>query len=1468
MNNSQGALYFGAGIDRSQWNRDIESMRRDILGLNNTVRNETRQIDSSFKSLSLGIAGYFSVNALKGFAMELINIRGEFQKTEIAFSTMLGDGVKAKELMGEMVTLAAKTPFSLQDVSAGAKQLLAFQVPANEVVDTLTRMGNIAAGLSVPLSRINLVYGQVKAKDKLMGDDLRQFTEAGIPMVAELAKKFGKTTGEIQAMVSAGKIGFKDVKDVLFSMTNEGGMFFNLMEKQSKSLSGQIANLGDSWDQMLNKIGESNDGLISDSIEGLNYLVANYEEVGTVLETLIETYGAYRVALALTAAMQGKMATPALIQGFSNLIKLIRGATVAQAALNSTTLANPYILLATGIAAVVAVCYNYRQELGELIGVIDKATEKTIYQEAVDKKFNQTFSQGIVEKRSKIESLIAVINNENSKLDDRKRAYEKLIALDSAFRNTLDNQYRSTLRLGDAFDHVIKKMQAMAMAQAEIAVKAEYLQKKAQADFDVSLAQVKYDEGERQIKEWAKLLKEGKIDIKEYADRVEGIDWDKTRKDLIEAKKAQAEITKETNYANKAEENKLKTLKAQETVLLAQLNGGKVQGKPISDGLRAQLKKQLDIVQVQLGEYSKKIEETVSGSDSAKLGIIEKLQEELKAVNDAIDKELDIKNLPALRNKRDTIQKRLDELLGKKGKSDKQIAEILPIGSIKELQRRAQLIQDAIDVAVNGKVKLRRLDKYGNDKDNNGNPLLTGKIVSEKEAYKLQDEINELIKKLQRKSFDEQLAEEERQWNIRYKLAKEYGEEIAKAQFPDLKGDSYFDSIKKQYDDLSNKIELSKTDKKTIISKADLENALKLKDILDSLTGTKDRKTQFFENLDSELSKLKTFSEKKLLLDSSTLNLSGTQKSTGYLAELFNRQEDLKKSFQETFDAILEEQKSYEEKSLELTRQYNEIKDSEQYKNASPENQKKIDKGFKEKQGVLDMDFIQKSKEWEVAFSELEGMSRTSLQRILEKLLEFQQKSKGTLSIQDAAKLQEAIDNVRNAANKNPFQKLIGIFQQYREALKITKAAQLEYNKALQDYNKAVETYGKDSQQAKEALDNLNKAGAKAIDADKRQLDSKKRLVAGLQSAQDIFNSIGQGVLDIADAFGGLDDASKDAVEDIMAIGNAAFDLAKSIASGDVSGMIKAGIQLIGSIAKALNGDKKKERNIKRQAQALKELERAYNDLAYAAEKAFGAQKYSAQTDVIRNLEQQRIKLQQMISEESSKKKSDQGKIDEWKSQIQSINQSIDQIKVKIVEDVLQTSLTDAAAKIGDALVDAFGRGEDAVKSLETAANDMIKNLLKNQLNLVLQKKLEPILKQLFAATGIKEDGSGSFTGLTAQQIADFKAQVLAAGADMQQFLNAYSDIFSGLSGNASNLEGAIKGITSEEAGIIAGQMNAIRIMQAEALQTQKDSQLVLRNQLLQLTQIEINTRYLKLMYQIMDKVYGRDSSLRGSGII
>ncbi|WPC15172.1 tape measure protein [Riemerella anatipestifer] len=380
----------------TQWRKDLREIQADILGLNQKTQEQTRQMDTSFKNLSIGIAGYFSGQALMGFTRELINVRGEFQKTEIAFSTMLKSKEKANELMGQMVDLAAKTPFGLNDVTEGAKRLLAFQVPAEQVTETLTRMGNVAAGLGVPMGQLIHVYGQVKAQGKMMTNDLYQFMNAGIPILSELGKVLGKSEAEIKDMVSAGKIGFPEVQAVIKNMTDEGGLFFNLMEEQSKTLSGKVANLEDAFDQMLNKIGESSEGLLNSGIEGATYLMEHYEEVGSVILGLITTYGSYKAGLILIAQMERIYAMAKVQQSLAIMagetgITTARALQIvvtmqlqrAQAMLNATMLANPYVLAGAAIIGLIATLWS----LSDSTDAATRAQEKLNEEQKRKKKF-------------------------------------------------------------------------------------------------------------------------------------------------------------------------------------------------------------------------------------------------------------------------------------------------------------------------------------------------------------------------------------------------------------------------------------------------------------------------------------------------------------------------------------------------------------------------------------------------------------------------------------------------------------------------------------------------------------------------------------------------------------------------------------------------------------------------------------------------------------------------------------------------------------------------------------------------------------------------------------------------------------------------------------------------------------------------------------------------------------------------
>src|SRR5690554_6327598 len=284
----------------------------------------------------------------------MVRVRGEFQQLEIAMESMIGNKARADQLMSDVIEMDAKTPFSLAEVGQGAKQLLAVQEPVDDVMNSLRQLGDISAGLSVPVSQLIKAYGDVRAKGKLMGQEMLQFMNAGVPMVAELAKQLNVTNAEVSELVSQGKVGFEDVKKVLSNLTDEGGMFYNLMEKQSASLTGRITILGDSWEQMLNKLGESNEGILYGGISALNSMVENYETVLDVLKAIVVTYGAYKGAVVLLHMAEKARNISGAISAWFSLAKGIKTAKDAQLAFNLATKMNPLGLAAAGVAALVA----------------------------------------------------------------------------------------------------------------------------------------------------------------------------------------------------------------------------------------------------------------------------------------------------------------------------------------------------------------------------------------------------------------------------------------------------------------------------------------------------------------------------------------------------------------------------------------------------------------------------------------------------------------------------------------------------------------------------------------------------------------------------------------------------------------------------------------------------------------------------------------------------------------------------------------------------------------------------------------------------------------------------------------------------------------------------------------------------------------------------------------------------------
>ena len=415
MNGVQGAIHFVVTGDETDLLRALSSSRSAIIASGDTAEKEGAKIEQMFKRATSSVFAFFSAAQATSFVKSMATVHGEFQQIEIALETILGNEREAATLMNQLRETAAKTPFDMKGIANGAKQLLAYGEDAATVNETLIKLGNIAAGLSQPLGDLVYLYGTTMTQGRLYTQDFNQFVGRGIPMIKELAEYFGVAESEVRGLVEAGKVGFPEVQAVISSLTEEGGMFFNLMEKQSTSVIGKISNLGDAWDAALDKMGESSEGFIYTGIEGLTYLVEHYDTVLKILGTLVTAYGSYKAALIAINAIQKVSATVAATRALLAQTQMLTRATQAQILFNQAVKANPYVLAFSALTTVITA-------LAMFCDKSDEAEESVSRLENANKKASEEFDK----EAAKIKSLQDVVANANVAYDERKKSLDKL----------------------------------------------------------------------------------------------------------------------------------------------------------------------------------------------------------------------------------------------------------------------------------------------------------------------------------------------------------------------------------------------------------------------------------------------------------------------------------------------------------------------------------------------------------------------------------------------------------------------------------------------------------------------------------------------------------------------------------------------------------------------------------------------------------------------------------------------------------------------------------------------------------------------------------------------------------------------------------------------------------------------------------------------------------------------------------
>lgn len=371
-------------------------------------------------SMNIAIGGW----SIGKFVNQMMQVRGQFQQTEMAFKTMLQSEEKADALMKQLIRTAAVTPFGVEDVTEGAKQLLAFKVAAEDVNKTLIGLGDVAAGMSLNLKDLVMLYGTTIAKGKMDTMDLYQFLNRGIPIADEIAKVMGldvtNAIKEVQKQIKAGKVTSDVFIQAMQNMSAEGSKFGGLMEAQSKTITGQISNIKDAIEQMFNELGKSQEGVINTGLGVVSTLVENWKTVGKVLMTVVAAYGAYKAAVLGWAAIKEAKIVIGNAQAFLSLTKEVTSAKDAMVLFNMVSSSNVLGLVLGVIAAGVT-----------LFGLFGDSAE-----DAATK--TSKFTESANEASSKVESLVSILKTAKEGSKVYKDTIKELSSIYSNYGITID----------------------------------------------------------------------------------------------------------------------------------------------------------------------------------------------------------------------------------------------------------------------------------------------------------------------------------------------------------------------------------------------------------------------------------------------------------------------------------------------------------------------------------------------------------------------------------------------------------------------------------------------------------------------------------------------------------------------------------------------------------------------------------------------------------------------------------------------------------------------------------------------------------------------------------------------------------------------------------------------------------------------------------------------------------------------
>lgn len=476
---------------------DLKKQNAEALSSGIQLQKANNSLAESFKNLGKRVLFYTGLGALTGFVKSLMDVRGQYELLERSIGAVLGDFEKGSQIFREQQELALKSPFTVLDLAGATKQLAAYNFEAEELVDVSKRIADISAALGVPMERLTYNLGQIRAQTVLTARDARDFANAGLSITSELAKMYTEqeerivSVGDVMDRMSNKMVSFTDVMKVLNRYTDEGGMFYDFQAKQAETLAGQLSNLTDAYDFMLNEIGKENQGMLTGSISLVRSLFENWRSVANILTVVATALGVYKTAQIAVATVQ--LAANMNLRKYSEYLVIARKALRDKAAatklaeastqnLNKTLLAvakNPYAVIIAGLAALGVAIYQaytnatkFRKELESITaGGLINAQQMTSDFDALVKKLNESekgsrnFSDALKEINNTYGSYLPNMLTEINYASELAKNYNKVVdaIYNKAKSQALEKSYqviteKYSEQQQDAIANIIEKM--------------------------------------------------------------------------------------------------------------------------------------------------------------------------------------------------------------------------------------------------------------------------------------------------------------------------------------------------------------------------------------------------------------------------------------------------------------------------------------------------------------------------------------------------------------------------------------------------------------------------------------------------------------------------------------------------------------------------------------------------------------------------------------------------------------------------------------------------------------------------------------------------------------------------------------------------------------------------------------------------------------------------------------------------